>query len=273
MTQARAKPPSSRHKERRSNDRALPPPADSAASPSAESRPAPGGVGPGEAGIEIKGTRKGLSITLGEGDWAQLLRELDERLGQAAAFFQGSQVSLRTGRREMGQRELEQIKDILTGHNIELFSVQTRSKYAGEAAQALGVRLALPEANNARREIPARAEEWSEGLLLRHTVRSGQSIRHPGHVVIIGDVNPGAQIIAGGDVVVWGKLRGMVQAGALGSDEAIVCALELRPTLLRIGSHIATSPDEQESTSIQPEVASVLDGQIVAQPWSSRLSI
>lgn len=270
MTKVPAEPPSSSRVRQRSNDRISPPAPDSAVSPTAEPSPAAGSAGPGGASIEIKGTRKGLSISLGEGDWSQLLHELDERLGQAAAFFQGSQVSLRTGQRDIGQRELQQIRDILTGHNIELFSLQTRSRSASEAAQALGVRLALPEANYARREIPTRVEEWSEGLLLRHTVRSGQSIRHPGHVVIIGDVNPGAEIIAGGDVVVWGKLRGMVQAGALGSDEAIVCALELRPTLLRIGSHIATSPDEQESMSTQPEVASVLDGQIVAQPWSSR---
>jgi len=229
-------------------------------------------VGRDEARVAIKGTRKGLSITLGEGDWRQLLRELDKRLGQATAFFQGSQVNLRTGRRDIGQWELEEIIGILTSHDIELASLQTGSKLAAEAAQALGVRLALPEATYAHPGIRRLAEEGSEGLLLRRTVRSGQSIRHPGHVVIIGDVNPGAEIIAGGDVVVWGKLRGMVQAGALGNDEAIVCALELTPTQLRIGSHIATSPDEDEkgSTHRQPEIASVLDGQIVARPWSSR---
>lgn len=262
MTREPAGPPSSSPRnERRSDDKASPSAGRDSVSPFA---------GRGEVRIRIKGTRKGLSITLGEGDWQQLLRELDERLGQAAAFFQGSQVNLRIGKRHIGQRELEEVMRVLARHNIELASLESGSKLAGEAAQALGVRLALPQATHAHPGIPTPNEEWSEGLLLRRTVRSGQSIRHPGHVVIIGDVNPGAEIIAGGDVVVWGKLRGMVQAGALGNNEAIVCALEMRPTQLRIGSYIATSPDEQGSTGLQPEVASVLDGQIVARPWSSK---
>jgi len=107
-------------------------------------------------------------------------------------------------------------------------------------------------------------------VLLHRTLRSGQSIQEPGHVLVIGDVNPGAEITAGGDVVVWGKLRGMVHAGALGNNEAVVCALELRPTQLRIGSHIAMSPEETASTGTRPETASVIDGQIVARPWGNR---
>jgi septum site-determining protein MinC len=222
-----------------------------------------------EGAVEIKGTRKGLSVTLGAGDWPELLRELDDRLGKAAAFFEGSQVNLRTGRRELSQAEIEQVIQVLNSHRVELASLETASKAAGAAAQAMGIRLALPEVSYAP-EVRVQAEEWSEGMLLRRTVRSGQSIRHPGHVVIVGDVNPGAEVIAGGDVVVWGKLCGMVQAGALGNSDAVVCALELRPTLLRIAGHIATSPKEKASGARQPEIASVVDDQIVARPWGSR---
>ena len=222
------------------------------------------------ARIRIKGTRKGLSITLGDGDWHQLLRKLDARLTLAEAFFRGSQVSLDTGRRDLSQPELEELTHVLASHDIELATLQTVSRLASEAAQALEVRLGLPEPISTHPDTPVPMEEWSEGLLLRRTLRSGQSLKQPGHVVIIGDVNPGAQVIAGGDVIVWGRLRGMVHAGALGNDEAIVCALELRPIQLRIGSHIATSPDEKESASTGPEVASVLDGQIVASPWTHK---
>ena len=218
--------------------------------------------------IEIKGTRRGLSVTLGSGDWPELLRELDDRLGKGSAFFQGSGVNLHAGRRELSEQQLQELMNILTKHNIELASLDTNSSVAAGAARSLGIRLALPEVSYAPPGTPR--DEWSEGMLVRRTVRSGQSIQHPGHVVIIGDVNPGAEIVAGGDVVVWGKLRGMVQAGAVGNDEAVVCALELKPTLLRIGAYFATSPDEESSKTTQPEVASVIDGQIVAQPWTSR---
>jgi len=224
-----------------------------------------------EVRIKIKGSRKGLSITLGEGDWQELLPELDGRLRQADAFFQGSRVNLRTGKRNIDQKELKDLINVLVSHDIELVSVQTASEFTAEAARDLGLRLALPEAASAHPEVLALAEQGiSEGLLIRRTLRSGQSLRHPGHVVVIGDVNPGAEVIAGGNVVVWGKLRGLAHAGAMGDDEAIVCALELTPTQLRIGSYIAVSPDEKTGKDMQPEIASVRDGRIVAEPWSAK---
>jgi len=87
-------------------------------------------------------------------------------------------------------------------------------------------------------------------------------------VVVIGDVNPGAEIIAGGDVVVWGKLRGLVHAGAYGDREAVVCALEMIPTQLRIADLITVSPAGPRDVEPIPEMASIKDGQIVAESWS-----
>jgi septum site-determining protein MinC len=118
-----------------------------------------------------------------------------------------------------------------------------------------------PEITSERSEEP-----FAEGLVVRRTLRSGQNVRHPGHVVIIGDCNPGAEIVAGGNIVVWGRVRGMVHAGAMGDEEAVICALDLAPTQLRIAGHIARSPEEQRHQPI-PEMASVHEGQIVAVPW------
>ena len=110
-----------------------------------------------------------------------------------------------------------------------------------------------------------------DGMLIRRTVRSGQAVQHPGHVVIIGDVNPGAEVIAGGDIVIWGKLRGVVHAGASGDDQAVVCALQLRPTQLRIGSHIARTPEDEEKAIVRPEMAFVSAEGIVAESWDESL--
>lgn len=223
-----------------------------------------------ELRIKMKGTRRGLSITLEEGDWQELMQEVDARLGQAPAFFRGSQVNLSTGPRDISEAELAQFIDLLARHDIQLVSLRTSSEVTAQTAQSLGVRLALPEASAPQTGARSATEDLSEGLLLRRTLRSGQLLQHPGHVVVIGDINPGAEIIAGGDVVVWGRVRGMVHAGALGDESAIVCALELSPTQLRIGSRIATSPDEKGRKGLHPEVAFVQDGQIVAEPWSRR---
>ena len=79
-------------------------------------------------------------------------------------------------------------------------------------------------------------------------------------------MNPGAEIVAGGHVLVWGSLRGTVHAGATGDEEALVCALDMSPTQLRIAGHITRSPEERRRNPV-PEVATVRDGQIVAVPW------
>jgi septum site-determining protein MinC len=105
-------------------------------------------------------------------------------------------------------------------------------------------------------------------VLVRRTLRSGFSLKHAGHVIIIGDVNPGAEIVAGGDVLVWGHLRGMVHAGAEGNENAVVCALDLTPTQLRIAGYIATTPKRRGKP--QPETARVMDGQVVAELWNSK---
>jgi septum site-determining protein MinC len=108
-------------------------------------------------------------------------------------------------------------------------------------------------------------EELPEAVFLQRTLRSGQSVRHPGHVVVLGDVNPGAEIVAGGHVLVWGRLRGVVHAGAAGDASATVAALDLAPTQLRIAGQIAVSP--QRRGAVRPEVALIRDGQLVAEPW------
>jgi septum site-determining protein MinC len=85
-------------------------------------------------------------------------------------------------------------------------------------------------------------------------------------VVIIGDVNPGAEVVAGGDIVVWGKLRGKAHAGAAGDEDAVVCALQLAPNQIRIASLIARPP-ERGRTPKAAEIAHVQNGRIVVERW------
>ena len=115
--------------------------------------------------------------------------------------------------------------------------------------------------------------------IYRGNLRSGQSIRHAGAVVILGDVNPGAQVISGGDVLVWGRLRGTVHAGAMGDARTIVAALDFEPVQMRIARHIAMTPKGasnnpgywfwKRESSGKPEVARVIDNQIIVDPWDA----
>ncbi len=104
-------------------------------------------------------------------------------------------------------------------------------------------------------------------LLLRRTLRSGQRVRFHGNVVVLGDVNPGAEIVAAGDIVVMGTLRGVAHAGATGSTDAIVAAFRLQPTQIRVGAVIGRAPDGQATRPDTPEMARLRDGVLVIERY------
>lgn len=110
--------------------------------------------------------------------------------------------------------------------------------------------------------------------LVQKTLRSGQTVRFGGNVVVLGDVNPGAEIIAAGHVLVMGALRGVVHAGAKGDESATVTALALLPTQIRIASYITRPPDGQIGQTGQnlpdaycPEMAFLRGGEVVIEKY------
>ncbi|MBC5798715.1 MAG: hypothetical protein GIX03_09485 [Candidatus Eremiobacteraeota bacterium] len=121
---------------------------------------------------------------------------------------------------------------------------------AGGVASALG---AGPSLGAAPGVVPTT-------LYHRGTLRGGRSLQQVGCVVVVGDVNPGAELVASGDIVVFGALRGTAHAGAQGDATARVYALDLAPTQLRIATFIATG--DGAAGSRVPEVAFVRDGRI-----------
>ena len=118
-------------------------------------------------------------------------------------------------------------------------------------------------------EAIIKADEAGENtILVQKSLRSGQTVEFPGNVVILGDVNPGAEIIAGGHIVVMGALRGVVHAGALGDETATITAFQLEPTQLRIATHITRSPDGTDAPDIiHPEIAMIRNGVAVIEKY------
>jgi septum site-determining protein MinC len=219
--------------------------------------------------ISIKGTSNGLIVNIGAGAWHGLLLELDESLSQKASFFKGGRVALRVGPRQLTRTQLEAVGQLLKRHDVTLWAVEGEASGTQEAADQLGLETSMLPS----RESPDSAADPAKAyksIIIRRTLRSGQVIHHPGDVVVIGDVNPGAEVKAGGSIIIWGRLRGSVYAGAAQgrSEDAVVCALQLSPVQLRIGSLVARAPADEDSQEITPEMAFVLDGQIIAEPWS-----
>ena len=100
-------------------------------------------------------------------------------------------------------------------------------------------------------------------LYIHRTLRSGQSLTSEGNIVVIGDVNPGAEIVAKGDITVWGVLGGIAHAGSDGNTYSRIRALKLNAIQLRIGDIFARRPDTgnmpyvQKSDTFTPEEARV----------------
>lgn len=101
-------------------------------------------------------------------------------------------------------------------------------------------------------------------LYLKQTLRSGQAVSHKGHLVIVGDVNPGAEVMAEGDIIIWGALRGVAHAGVGGNANAEIRALRFDPIQLRIAHAIARAPDRPRGAlkSSGPETARIVSGTI-----------
>ncbi|KAA3660241.1 MAG: septum site-determining protein MinC [Chloroflexi bacterium] len=233
--------------------------------------------------LSIKGIREGLLVTVDTMSFDQTVSQLQAELQEKHSFLRGSRVALQLGQRPLRKNQIIQLQQLFEQYELELWAILTEHKETRQLAREMnfGTRLAGSSTDLDGNKLDSTEREPKQteaskngsqveapigGLVIKETLRSGRSIYHEGAVVVIGDVNPGAEIVAGGDVIVWGRLRGFVQAGAHGDETAVICALHLNPTQLRIAGQIAISPDGPQQHPV-PEQVSIRNGQIVAEPW------
>lgn len=225
----------------------------------------------------LKGTQQGLLLRPLPEAWEETLNALQETLAEAQGFFQGGRVILEAGARELTEADLQALRTLLESHGLQLWVVLGEEETTQRAARRLNLLTRLPgEASSApvpsgAPPAPAAPEPppAPETLFVRRTLRSGQVLEARGDLTLIGDVNPGAELVAGGSIVVWGHLRGIVHAGAFGDETAVICALDLDPQQLRIASKIAVAP-KSKRRHIQPEQARLDKGDIIVEPWSAK---
>jgi septum site-determining protein MinC len=227
-----------------------------------------------QGNISIKGTRNGLLLTMEPGTpFSDLIGALASRLAEAPDFFRGASLSVDTTRRKLLVSERVQLEDLLSHYYMSVSPIEqakTVQKEIPKTVQFPAEETPLP-GMPAPQEVQQEARdprESTDTLFLHRTVRSGQAIHHTSNVVVLGDVNPGAEIVAGGDIIVWGTLRGMVHAGYPDNANALVCSLLLSPVQLRI-AHLLSRPPEGFEAQPRPEIASIKNGQIVVETWTN----
>lgn len=221
--------------------------------------------------VIFKGTKTGVLIQINseQEDFEVVKAKLANRLSSAERFLQGAEVTIDIGGRSLSSRQLLELEDIIY-QRYGLKVLKVIHGEGGEAKEPAGEGFSGDKENWSPSEGGRRGEEVSPEatLLVKRTLRSGQSIRYSGNVVVLGDVNPGAEVVASGDIIVMGVLRGVAHAGAQGNDRAVVAAFRLQPTQLRIGNYISRPPDnESNEPPSGPEVAQIKNGLVVVEAY------
>jgi septum site-determining protein MinC len=199
--------------------------------------------------LVIKGERDGLHLFCStSAPWGDVIKAIKTRLtGEYHQFFAGASVIVELGTRRLTVEEMSQLWAVLLECQVKI----------------KGIRLGETEVKNEVVKLSATESLSQKPLYLaKKNLRSGQNITFDGHVLIWGDVNPGAEVIATGFIIVLGALRGTAHAGAGGDEEAWVMAGKLQPTQLRIADYIARAPQEEPQG---PEIARIKAGTIICE--------
>lgn len=177
--------------------------------------------------VTIKGTKDGITLHLDDScSYEELKKELDIKLSANSRTNEGqplTTVKVQVGNRYLTDEMHEEIKEIIRKKkNLVVDEIVTSVITIEEAA---------------------RIKAESEIVSVTRIIRSGQVLEVPGDLLLLGDVNPGGTVKAGGNIFIMGTLKGIAHAGCYGDDQATISAAVMNPSQLRISDCINRSPD------------------------------
>ena len=178
----------------------------------------------------------------------KIIQELTKKLKELKKMYQDEKTPIRVTGKILKNKELEEIK--------ELIKKQIDVEVKFDTPTTLGLHSIT---RSYKKDVGT-----SENTFHKGSLRSGQKIEVEGSIVIIGDVNSGAEVIAGDNIVVIGTLRGLAHAGAKGNKEAIIAASTLDVVQLRI-SNIVMEIDREEENVYEHAYIYVDDDKIVIE--------
>ncbi len=225
--------------------------------------------------FSIKGLKAGPTLLFDDhAPFVDVVAAVEEEFAGVNGFFRGSPIILHFGDRLLQKEEWWLLKEALHREEVLLRYVVSNNAASRKMLykEGLSVRENLPSPRKGKTDQDTIPPEGQRASYLRYGMRGGQKKAFDGDVILAGDVNQGAEIIACGDVVVIGTLRGVVHAGYPDNEGAVVIALNLTPLQLRIGPLIAIPEEGQNHRGVHhPEVARVVDDQIVIEPYNGKL--
>ena len=221
--------------------------------------------------ITIKSQGDRINILMDDSvDFETLKSTLRKKVSDAKQFFEGATTNIAFKGRNLSQKEEELLLEIITTETtMDVTLVEWKEPpLPPPRVPQKTEKPVIMEPKPAPISPSNISYNESNTAYYQGGLRSGQTIRYDGSVVILGDANPGSEIIAGGNVIVLGSLKGMAHAGALGDTSCFVSALALLPTQLRIANLITYVPPPPKGKKVLPKasIAYIKDGQVFIGP-------
>ncbi len=211
--------------------------------------------------VVIKGNKSGIRIILdAELPFEELLQEVEKKFSDSADFLGDARVAVSLEGRELsGEEEAILLQCIADHSRLNVVCLIDNDKMREEYfTQSLNDRLMQMSANT--------------GQFFKGNLRSGQVMEFETSIIVLGDVNAGAQVVSTGNVIILGTLNGTVYAGASGKENCFVVALKMNPVQIRIGDVIARCADEKKDPPKEPQIA-YLEGDVIYVDTISRQTL
>lgn len=212
--------------------------------------------------VILKSNPHGINLILDKNlPFEELKQEILKKFKESDKFFKNARIGLSFEGRDLSQSEECEILDLIsTNTSIEIVCIIDRDElkdafYADKIKE-------FDEMQSGR-----------TGEFYKGTLRSGQVLECETSLIVLGDVNPGAKVIAKGNIVVLGSLKGNAYAGAAGDENTFVAALDMDPVQIKIGNVIGRSADKGPLFAIknrkkvmEPQMAVVSEDAILIEP-------
>lgn len=204
--------------------------------------------------VVIKGNKSGMTVFLDPDiPFSQLLTDIGNKFSESAKFWGSVQMVLTLEGRKLTPEEECQVVNVITDNShVEILClVDTDAKRIQECEKTLNEKLM---------ELSSRTGQFYKGTLKR-----GETIESEASIVVIGDVCHGAKVIAKGNVIVLGELRGTVCAGVAGNRDSVIVALVMAPLQLRIGDYTAGLDGRERKLGRGPMIASLENDRVLVK--------
>lgn len=217
--------------------------------------------------VVIKKNKFGITVVIDkELEFEEIKKEVEEKFKQSAKFFKDAEVAVSFQGVKLDQiQENELVQIIVDNSDLKVVCIVDEDKEREVMFQ---------KAIDNRGTV----DDVDGGQFYKGTLRSGQLLESETSIIILGDVNVGARVVAAGNIIVLGSLKGTVYAGANGNENAFVVALDMDPMQIRIAETIARKADDiikknnkkfslrKSGPLVEPQIAYVQEDNIYIEP-------